>query len=53
MAIRKGSGTTTEQIGSAYPGDTFDVIKYDPNGWSQIKYNGQTAYVKSEFFTFE
>lgn len=53
VAIRKGSGTTTEQIGSAYPGDTFDVIKYDPNGWSQIKYNGQTAYVKSEFFTFE
>lgn len=53
VAIRKGSGTTTEQIGSAYPGDTFDVVKYDPNGWSQIKYNGQTAYVKSEFFTFE
>ncbi len=53
VAVRKGAGTSAEQLGMLYPGDSVDVLSYDANGWSKISYKGQEGYVKSEFCTFK
>lgn len=49
VRIRSGASENSEKIATAYMGETFDVIMKQADGWTKIKYNGQTAYVKSEF----
>lgn len=51
VRIRKSASTDGEQLGSAYEGDTFDLIMEQADGWCKIKYKGQTAYIKTEFVT--
>ncbi len=48
VSIRKGPSTDAEKVGSAYKGDKFDMLGTEGD-WTKIKYNGQTAYIKSEF----
>ncbi|MEG1848605.1 MAG: SH3 domain-containing protein [Lachnospiraceae bacterium] len=47
--IRKSASTTSDLLGTAYMGEKFDVMMKQADGWTKIKYKGQTAYVKSEF----
>lgn len=49
VRIRSGASENSEKIATAYMGETFDVIMKQADGWTKIKYNGKTAYVKSEF----
>lgn len=49
VRIRKGASENSEKIATAYMGETFDVIMKQADGWTKIKYNGETAYVKSEY----
>ena len=49
VRIRKGASENSEKIATAYMGETFEVIMKQADGWTKIKYNGETAYVKSEF----
>ncbi len=48
VSIRKEPSTDAQKLGSAYKGDTFEYYG-DEGEWSKIKYDGQTAYIKSEF----
>ena len=50
VAVRKSEGG--EQIGTVYKGDVLDVQMKMSDGWTKVTYNGETAYVKSEYFTF-
>lgn len=50
VAVRSSEGG--EQIGTVYKGDVLDVQMKMSDGWTRVTYNGQTAYVKSEYFTF-
>ena len=36
-------------IAMAEPGTKLELIEKMDNGWSKVKYNGQTAYVKSDY----
>ena len=47
--VRKEASATSEKLGKIREGGKVEVIEKQANGWSKIKYNGQTAYVKSEF----
>lgn len=47
--IRKSASKDGEKLGSADAGAEYDLIMDLADGWCKIKYNGQTAYVKSEF----
>lgn len=47
--IRKSANEKSERLGTAYMGESFNRIMKYADGWSKIEYNGQTAYVKSEF----
>ncbi|MDE5940460.1 MAG: SH3 domain-containing protein [Lachnospiraceae bacterium] len=49
VRIRKGASENSEKIATAYMGETFEVIMKQADGWTKIKYNGETAYVKSDF----
>lgn len=49
VKIRKGASTSSDQIDTVYAGTKLDVIMKQADGWTKIKYNGQTAYVKSDY----
>ncbi len=49
VRIRKGASETSEKLATAYTGDRLKVNMKQADGWTKIDYNGQTAYVKSEF----
>lgn len=50
VAVRKTASTDGEQVGSVYQGDELDIVENMSNGWLKVKYDGETAYVKAEFF---
>lgn len=47
--VRKSASETGEKLGKVYQGDQLELIMNQADGWSKVKYNGQTAYIKSEF----
>lgn len=47
--VRRTPNIAGEQMGVAYAGESFPLIGNTDGEWTQIIYNGQTGYVKSEF----
>ena len=47
--IRKSASETSERLGTIYMGEKLDLVMNQADGWCKVKYQGQTAYVKSEF----
>lgn len=45
VRVREGDNVLTCCIGIAHKGDTFDLLGIAANGWYQIDYNGQSAYI--------
>lgn len=41
--------STDNILGTLFPGESCDLIMEQADGWCKIKYNGETAYVKTEF----
>ena len=49
VKIRKGASTDSAALGTAYAGDEFELVMKQADGWTKIKYKGQTAFVKSDY----
>ena len=49
VRIRASASESGEKLGTAYVGEQLEVIMKQADGWTKIKYNGQTAYVKSDY----
>ena len=49
VRIRKSASESGEVLATAYPGETFELLMVQADGWTKIKYNGANAYIKSEF----
>lgn len=47
--VRKSASETADRIGICYPGDTVEIVTKQADGWTKVKYNGKTGYIKSEF----
>lgn len=47
--VRKSDSETADSLGKAQVGDEFALLENRANGWSKIDYNGQEAFIKSEF----
>jgi len=47
--VRVQPNTDAERLGSAYYGNTFDYVSQSHDGWTRITYDGQVAYVYSDF----
>ncbi|MDE6388397.1 MAG: SH3 domain-containing protein [Lachnospiraceae bacterium] len=49
VRIRASASENGEKLGTAYVGEKLELIMKQADGWTKIKYNGKTAYVKSDF----
>lgn len=49
--IRKSASADGTKIGTAQEGDQFQLVEELSDGWTEILFNGQTAYVKSDYVT--
>ena len=47
--IRSAQSQDSDKVGVAYQGDKLELIMKLADGWCKVKYDGKTAYVKSEF----
>lgn len=47
--IRASANENGERLGTIYMGEKLEVIMKQADGWTKVKYNGKTGYVKSEF----
>lgn len=45
--IRSGMSETSDRIGTAYAGEKVTVIMSYAEGWTKVKWNGETGYIKS------
>lgn len=49
VRIRASASESGEKLGTAYVGQKLELIMKQADGWTKIKYNGRTAYVKSDY----
>ena len=49
VKVRKSASTSADSLGTVYAGEELELIMKQADGWTKVKYNGQTAYVKSEY----
>lgn len=47
--VRASANENGERLGVIYQGDTLELVMQQADGWCKVKYNGQTAFVKTEF----
>lgn len=47
--VRKSASETGEKLGLAYIGEKLELVMKQADGWTKVKYNGQTGYVKSDY----
>lgn len=51
--VRKSASKSAEALGKVMAGDSITVIANLDNGWSQVEFQGQEAFVKTEFLEIE
>ena len=49
VRIRKSASTDSDVLGTAYAGDSFELVMEQADGWSKVKYKGNNAYIKTEY----
>lgn len=49
VRIRSAASETSDKLGVAYAGDRLELVMKRADGWTEIKYNGQSAFVKSDY----
>lgn len=47
--VRKSASATADKLGTASVGTVYEMLELMPNGWTRINYDGQEAFIKSEF----
>jgi len=47
--IRKEASINAENLGAALAGESFQLLENLDNGWSKILFNGEEAYIKSDY----
>lgn len=49
VKVRKSASTDADSLGTVYVGEKLDLIMKQSDGWTKVKYKGETAYVKSDY----
>ena len=49
--VRKSASAEGTKIGTAQSGDQYQLVEELSDGWTEIIYNGQTGYIKSDYVT--
>lgn len=51
--VRAGAGTDYDKVGKLHWGNTVSVTGETDNGWYEVSYNDNTAYIMGEYMTSE
>ena len=46
--VRKAASENADKLGVCYQGDELEILMKQADGWTRVKYKGQTGYVKTE-----
>ncbi|MDO4294518.1 MAG: SH3 domain-containing protein [Eubacteriales bacterium] len=46
--VRKSASESADKIGTAFPGESLEILMQQADGWTRVSYKGQTGYVKTE-----
>lgn len=49
VCVRASASENGEKLGTAYVGEKLELLMKQADGWTKVKYNGKTAYVKSDY----
>lgn len=49
VKVRKSASTSADALGTVYAGDELELVMKQADGWTKVKYKGQTAFVKSDY----
>lgn len=49
VRVRASASTDGELLGTAYMGEELELVMKQADGWTKVKYKGNTAYVKSDY----
>ena len=49
VKVRKSASTDADSLGTVYVGEKLPLIMKQADGWTKVKYKGETAYVKSDY----
>lgn len=47
--VRSSDSQNAEKVGKAQLGDEYELVEEKPNGWSKIIFEGEEAFIKTEF----
>lgn len=47
--VRSSDSSTADKVGKAQAGDEFTLLEEKGNGWSKILFEGEEAFIKTEF----
>ncbi len=47
--VRESMSESASKVAVAYSGSTVEVVMMYEEGWTKVKYNGETGYIKSEY----
>lgn len=51
--VRSGPGADYERLGSAYPDCEYVVLEVMSSGWTRIDYDGNEAYISSNYVKYQ
>ncbi len=47
--VRKSASENGEKLGLVYKGEKLELVMKQADGWTRVKYKGETAFVKSDY----
>ena len=46
--VRKSASETSDKIGVCYQGGKLEILMQQADGWTKVRFEGQTGYVKTD-----
>ena len=46
--VRESASQNADKVGVCYKGETLEIIQHQADGWTKVKFNGKTGYVKTD-----
>mgnify|MGYP002511150450 CR=1 FL=1 len=46
--VRRSASEAADRVGVGFPGDEVEILMKQADGWTKVKFNGETGYIKTE-----
>lgn len=51
--VRESANASAERVGVCYKGEKLEILQKQADGWTKVKFNGKTGYVKTDVLKIE